>query len=327
MRQFRLLIFAFVAVAFAGAGCNNASNKSSAGDPGHPKAGEIFLEALSVVGRNPFTKSVAFSAVPDIGTGSIAGASGKNGIRSVRGSTAGLYAGSASQPVCDTTALVTLLGDDGDRAQAWVDALNDDTTLQWSGGAKLSVDDITAFVGELTSVFVRSDTRVTDHGLLNNRDVGFQSVLQKGTAVLVDSQGLPRTRCASGSPLTAPEPATRPKYRGEEWADFSQRRLVIVVPAARALDTLRILDIHSREIIEISPGSGCLCDRTLQTTPTSTTLFDETTTTTTTTTKRFSTTTPVKRPTTSGVAATTTTPATSPTTTPATTTPSTTDVS
>ncbi len=321
MRQLRLLSFAFAAVALVGAGCSNGSSKSTTGDPGHPKDGEVFLEALSVVGRNPFTKSVAFAAVPDIGARPAGGASGENGVRSVRGSTSGLYAGSASQPACDATALATLLRDDDDTAQAWVDALNDDATLQWSGGAKLSVDDITTFVVELTSVFVRSDTRVTDHGLLNDRDVTFQSVLQKGTAVLVDSQGVPRTRCASGSPLTAPEPATRPKYRGEEWTAFSQRRLVIVVPATRALATLRILDVHSREIIEISLGSGCLCDRALQTTTTSTTLFDESTST---TTKRFSTTTAVKRTTTSGAAATSTTPATPPTTAPATTAPATT---
>ncbi len=323
MTQRRLFALTLVAVALVATACNKGSTKSSAGDSARPKPGEVFLEPLGSVGANPFTKSVAFAAVPDIGSASVPGSGGGSGIRSVRGSLSALYAGSGSQQVCDATALVTLLGDNGDTAQAWVDAFNRDSTLQWSGGAKLSVDDITTFVGELTSVFVRADTRVTNHGLFRGGDVPYQSVLQKGTAVLVDTQGVPRTRCAGGSPLTAPEPAAKPKYRGEEWKGFSQSRLVMVVPANDTLETLRILDIHSREIIEVSPGSGCLCDRTVQTTTTSTTLFDEDATTT--TRKPGVTTTTIRRTTTTGVATTTTAPAvTTPTTLPTSTTTTTT---
>jgi hypothetical protein len=317
MRQSRVFIFALVAVAFFATACSKGSSKSDAGNPGHPKPGEVFLEPVTSVGRNPFTKSVAFAAVPNIGNGSVPGSASGSGIRSVRGSTSGLYAGSGSQPVCDATALVTLLGDSGDKGQAWVDGLNSDSTLQWSGGAKLSVDDVTTFVTELTSVFVRADTRLTGHGLLLGHDVPYQSVLQKGTAVLVDAQGVPRIRCASGSPLTAPEPAAKPKYRGTEWAGFSQERLVIVLPATTTLDTLRIVDIHTQEVIEVSPGSGCLCDRTLQTTTTSTTLFDESATT---TTRKPGVTTTTRRTTTTGVATTTSAPT---TTTPTPTTPTT----
>ena len=52
----------------------------------------------------------------------------------------------------------------------------------------------------LTSVVLRADTQVTNHGFRDARVTGFQSVLQAGTAVLVDNRGVPRVRCACGSP-------------------------------------------------------------------------------------------------------------------------------
>jgi len=301
MRTLRLLTLALVAVALVASGCSKKSDGSDAGDPSRPETGEVFLVPLDAVGPNPFTKSVALAPIPNVETTKAASQGGNDGIRSVRGSAAGLFGGSATQQVCDATALVTFLGDDSDKAQAWVDALNDDATLQWSGGAKLSVDDITTYVGELTSVFVQADTRVTNHGLKSDEAIPHQAVLQRGTAVLVDKQGVPRVRCASGSPLIAPTPAAEPKYRGEPWPGFTQTRLLIVVAASETLDTIRIIDIHTQESIEISTGTGC-CDGTLQTT--TTTLFDEQDTTT--TTKKPSTTTTVKKSTTTTSPATTT---------------------
>ena len=321
MRTLRLLTFVLVALALVASGCSKKSGGSDAGDPSKPELGEVFLARLGAVGPNPFTKSVALAPVPNVGTTKAASQGGNDGIRSVRGSASGLFGGSATQQVCDATTLVTFLGDDSDRAQAWVDALNDDATLQWSGGAKLSVDDITTYVGELTSVFVQADTRVTNHGLKQDEALAHQAVLQKGTAVLVDKQGVPRVRCASGSPLIAPTPAAKPKYRGEQWGGFSQTRLLIVVPSVELLDTIRIVDIHTGKIIEIPTGSGC-CDGTLQTTTTSTTLLDEDGVTT--TTKKPLTPTTIRRSTTTGVTTTTPPNTTTPTTAaPATTTPTT----
>jgi hypothetical protein len=163
----RLFVVTLTAIALVASACSNGSSKSSAGDSGRPKPGEVFLESISAVGAHPFTKSVALAAVPDIGAGFAATSSGGSGIRSTRGSTSGLYAGSGSQPVCDATALVMLLGDNEQKSQAWVDALNTDASLQWSGGAKLSAEDITTYVGELTSVFVRTSgtTATRDSGL------------------------------------------------------------------------------------------------------------------------------------------------------------------
>ncbi len=206
--------------------------------------------------------------------------------------------------MCDPTAAANFLLENEDKTQAWVDALNADPTLSWSGGAKLAVDDVIAYISELTSVFLQADTRVTNHGYKKARATAFQSVLQRGTAVMVDNRGVPRARCGCFNPLTPPKPASSPKYRGEKWKGFDQTKLVIVAPG-QPTDTLRIVDVHTKEIIETLVGQGCLCDRTKQSTTTTSTTPDDTTT----TTSRTGTTTTIKRTTTTkpDVAVTTTT--------------------
>ena len=57
----------------------------------------------------------------------------------------------------------------------------------------------------LTAVRLRFDTRVTNHGFRDGGANPFQSLLQAGTAVLVDDQGVPRVKCNCGNPLLAPE--------------------------------------------------------------------------------------------------------------------------
>jgi hypothetical protein len=262
----------FVGVAMIAGGCSGKSgSKSSDGDPGHPEPNDVFLEALDERGANPFTPSVAFAAVPDV--------TPPSGVRGpVRGSRPGLFGGTASKAACDTTSLVTALDADEENAQAWVDALNSDPTLQWSGGAKLAVDDIALYATELTPVVVRSDTRVANFGLLRGRAVAHEAVLQHGTAILVDTQGMPRVRCASGSPLIRPVESRKPKFRGTEWDAFDSDELVTVTPAIGVMDELRVVDVHTRKFIDIPVGSTC-CDAAAATT-TSTTEFEEDTTTT-----------------------------------------------
>lgn len=294
---------------FAGA-CSNGGG-SSEGDRANPKEGEVFLEAFGDVGPNAFTSSVALAPVPHPAAGDADGSG--QGLRSVRGTSAGFYGGAGAQQLCDPTAGVNLLLEDDDKAQAWVDALNDDADLEWSGGSKLALEDIATYVGELTSLFVRSDVRVTNHGYRNARAVAFQSVLQRGTAVMVDVRGVPRARCASFSPLIPPKPAASPKYRGVEWEGFDKTKLVVITPGS-PVETFRVVDVHTKETIEIFAGRTCICDRTAQSSTTTSTIFDDDVTTTTsvsgrtTTTQRRTTTTSAVRPTTTVATTTTTTP-------------------
>jgi hypothetical protein len=302
---------------FVASACSNGSSSSGAGDRLNPKAGDIFLEPLAEVGPNPFTTSVALAAVPAVQPAGTSGGSSTQGLRSVAGTTAGLYAGSGSQQACDATTGVNTLLDNDDKAQAWVDALNGDADLTWSGGSKLAVEDVSTYVGELTSVILQNDMRVSDHAFSGGRAKAFQAVLEHGTAVMIDKLGMPRVRCASFGPLTPPTPASSPKYLGTEWDGFDKTKLVVVTPGGSEAETFRIVDIHTHKSIEVIAGQNCLCDRTSQSTTTSTTEFFEEETTTTSKTGR--TTTTVKKPTTSTTARPTTT-----TTPPATTVPATT---
>jgi hypothetical protein len=61
-------------------------------------------------------------------------------------------------------------------------------------------------VAGLTAVRLRFDTRVTNHGFRDGEANAFQSILQAGTAVMVDDQGIPRVKCNCGNPLAEPEP-------------------------------------------------------------------------------------------------------------------------
>ena len=67
-------------------------------------------------------------------------------------------------------------------------------------------------------MLLRADTRVTTFSLTDGAVTAQQAVLQAGTAVLVDERGLPRLRCASGSPLPprhgTPRRPTAPATRG-----------------------------------------------------------------------------------------------------------------
>ncbi|MEY2418676.1 MAG: hypothetical protein QOG90_1356 [Actinomycetota bacterium] len=294
MRRPRVaVVVLFVVAALLAGACNKSSGSSDAGDRTNPKSGDVFLEPLDNVGPNAFTQSVALAPVPAVTGGGATGGSSTQGLRSVAGTTPGLYAGSGSQQACDATTGANALVDHDDKAQAWVDALNGDADLSWSGGSKLATEDVATYVGELTSVILQSDTRVTDHGLSDGRAKAFQAVLERGTAVMIDRLGEPRVRCASFSPLTPPTPAGSPKYRGTEWDGFDKTKLVVVTAGGREVDSFKVIDVHTHKQIEILAGASCICDRTQQTTTTSTTEFFETTT----TSKTGRTTTTVKKPT------------------------------
>jgi uncharacterized protein DUF6777 len=281
------VVLLFVVAALIAGACNKGSGSSNAGDRLHPKAGDVFLEPLDEVGPDPFAQSVAMAPVPSVTEGGTTGGSSTQGLRSVAGTTAGLYAGSASQQACDATTGVNSLTDHDANAQAWVDALNEDSDLIWSGGSKLAVEDVTTYLGELTSVILQDDTRVTDHAFSGGSAQAFQAVLERGTAVMIDVLGVPRVRCASFSPLTPPTPASSPKYRGQQWDGFDKTKLVMVTPGGRAVDSFTVIDIHTHKQIEVPAGQNTRLAPT-----TTTTEFSDTTT----TSKSERTTTTLKKP-------------------------------
>ena len=188
--------------------------------------GDIFLEGAGDTGANPFTTIAVRPCADGLRGRRHRGLRPRHHHLDLRRTssipnttTTALYGGSGSQKKCDPEALIAYLTSHADKAKAWVQGLNEDPSLSWSGGNKVTVADIPAFIRELTPTFLDQDTRVTNHGYFNGKATPHQSVLQKGTAVLVDRTGVPRSRCVCGNPLGLPHKVNNPHYKGNCWAD------------------------------------------------------------------------------------------------------------
>ncbi|MFC5721680.1 DUF6777 domain-containing protein [Streptomyces gamaensis] len=213
-------------------------------------AGEVYLQPATADGQDPFTRSTAqgysaSAAQAAPGTPPSPGAG-----RTVPGSTPGLYGGSYSAPSCDVERQIGYLTADGSKANAFAGALG------------IEPAQIPGYVRALTSVQLRLDTRVTDHGFKDGAATGFQAVLQKGTAVLVDDRGMPRVRCACGDPLGPPSPANgTPKARGGGWDSYRWENTVAVTPADAPLTALTLYDPTSGRWFERPAGGTGDTDR------------------------------------------------------------------
>ena len=206
-------------------------------------AGEVFLQPTAATGNSPFTPSVAAAtpaapvSPPALPSGPDTGAPSSSSpaaqaVASYSGSTPGLYGGTRQISSCDSTRLVDFLEANPDKARAW------------AGVEGISPSDIRAYVATLTPALLRADTRVTNHGFENGRATTYQSVLQAGTAVLVDRYGVPRVRCYCGNPLTEPIPLTEtPAYTGPSWPAFQPTTVVVVAPAPQPQVTIIIVDV------------------------------------------------------------------------------------
>jgi hypothetical protein len=250
-----IVVFAIIAGTIIGVVAltrDNSSDDDSA-------TGEIFLEGASSEGTNPFG-SLPGPAVSITTTSStqttMSTTPGSASARSVSGGQRGLYGGSLTTGRCDPEAQIQFLSNNRSIANAFVNALNTDPTLRWSGGTKVSREQISAYIRELTSVTLVSDTRVTNYGYSNNRATPRQSVLQAGTAVMVDRYGTPRIKCNCGNPLTAPVAIrTTPTYTGTQWPGFSPSNIVVVTQTTVIIDVFILVNLNGTGFIERTPGS------------------------------------------------------------------------
>lgn len=170
------------------------------------------------------------------------------------GDTPGLYGGSRDVGTCDISTLVDFLTDDdnAEKAEAWAEVQG------------IDVDEIGDFIDDLTPVRLRYDTRVTNHGFTDGAANAFQSVLEAGTAVMVDDRGVPRVKCNCGNPLAEPV-----EFDGDEdesldediiqnpddaWDDFDPD-LVVVIIAGDRLDDFTLVDIDTAELYNRPVGT------------------------------------------------------------------------
>ncbi|MDX6764921.1 DUF6777 domain-containing protein, partial [Streptomyces sp. F8] len=178
------------------------------------------------------------------------------GIRTVNAATPGLYGGTQRLGSCDVEQQVGYLTEDDGKARAFAEA---------SG---IEVAGIPDFLRALTPVVLRADTRVTNHGFRDGRAAGYQSVLQAGTAVLVDEHGMPRVRCGCGNPLGAPRAAKgSPVHKGDPWNGYQPNQVVVIEPTTHVINNLVIVNIANNTWIERKRGDDGAQDRTPQALP------------------------------------------------------------
>jgi hypothetical protein len=202
----------------------------------------LTLEPANAAGANPFTASVA-------STGGPANANTQTAINATRASftkdpntgaliapadAPGLYGGSGDTKVCNPQQLVDFLAQDQAKAKAWASVLD------------ISTDDIATYIGSLTPVLLTNDTLVTNHGYNNGKATSTQSVLQAGTAVMVDATGTPRVKCNCGNPLTEPQTITlsNAKLTGTAWPNYDINNFT-TIHATTQITNLTIINIQT----------------------------------------------------------------------------------
>lgn len=151
------------------------------------------------------------------------------GATTVTGDTVGLYGGSQNNAVCDVPKLAEFLRANPDKARAW------------AAVELVPVDQIDAFLATLTPVILRTDTAVINHGFRDGVANPFNAVLQAGTAVLVDPNGVPRVRCKCGNPLLPPKRFNQIKITGNRWLGFDERNITYIERSPRPVENFRIV--------------------------------------------------------------------------------------
>jgi hypothetical protein len=186
---------------------------------------EAAVQTTSFAGPNPTTTPFGTDA-PQVAAVAATGPQS--------GDTAGLYA-ATTPPSCDTASFLTQLQADPAKLAAF------------GGVFGVGAADVPAFVNSLSPVVLRAATSVTDHPYANGAFVERPAVLAAGTAVLVDSYGLPTVKCFNGNPLTPGPDASN---------------AVTVTQPAAAITQFRFSTIDNKGTVTV-PGKPDVPHRTL----------------------------------------------------------------
>ncbi|WP_411057901.1 DUF6777 domain-containing protein [Streptomyces sp. E11-3] len=207
--------------------------------------GEVFLQAASATGVDPFTESSEPDSRPSAPPPTLPSApeTDTNVTRSVEGSAPGLYGGTRNIASCDVEQQISTLTAEPDKNKAFASV------------PKIEASEVPSYLRSLTPLQLRMDTRVTNHGYKNGAATSYQAVLQAGTAVLVDEHGVPRVRCACGNPLTPPVALRGDAERkGNSWPEYRPSNVVAVAPAPQVVNVFVILDLRNGKWFEREKG-------------------------------------------------------------------------
>jgi hypothetical protein len=130
-------------------------------------------------------QTVRFQAPTDNGPDPFTAPAERRGAKRVEVTGSGPFGGTGSDLVCDRELLIRSLVARPDRLREWARVL----------GLTPSTRVVASYIRKLRPATLTRDTRVTNHSFVDGRAVAFQSILQAGTAVLVDKDGVPVARC------------------------------------------------------------------------------------------------------------------------------------
>lgn len=237
----------YAALAALSAGLLITTGCSEGGGTATPRAKELFFQPAAEQGPDAFTPSTVTAVsegVRGARPSSVKAGAPARTARALPGSTPGLYGAARSVSSCDVERQIRLLTEDRTKARAF------------ARGAGIGGSALPAFLRGLTPVVLRADARVTSHGFRSGGAASFQSVLQAGTAVMVDERGLPRVRCACGNPLRGPVPVRGAVVqRGKPWSGYAPGRVVVINRADRPVGSLVVVDVAGRAWIERRTGT------------------------------------------------------------------------
>jgi hypothetical protein len=171
----------------------------------------------------------------------------------IAGALPGLFGGTRDERTCDPDQLVTFLEKEPQKASAW------------AGVHDIDPEEIDEFVGSLTPLVLTRDTHVTNHGFRDGEAYRIQSVLEAGTAVMVDDRGLPAVKCGCGNPLLPPAtiaPDVEVRLTGEPWSGWHPDRVVVIGVDTR-VEVFVTVDLAGGEPFLRSVGSGPDQDQSL----------------------------------------------------------------
>ncbi|HKS46900.1 MAG TPA: DUF6777 domain-containing protein [Amycolatopsis sp.] len=218
-----LVLLAVLLLAAAGAGgWYLASGPGRATDT-------VVREAVRTTGENPFT--------PPVGTDQPNVTPPPNSGGTFAGNTEGLYGGTMNNSSCDAQKLTGYLQSHPDKGAAWAGVLG------------IMPAQIPGYVAGLTPMILRSDTAVTNHGYVDGHATTVHSVLQAGTAVLVDDRGVPRVKCYCGNPLTPPSASAKRTYSGPAWPGFSPTDVTTIQPSNVVINVFVVVNIANNQVI------------------------------------------------------------------------------
>jgi len=182
----------------------------------------VSLQPVSNAGADPFT--------PPVGTDATGVQAPEKAGGTVTGNTVGLFGGTLNQSTCDPGKLTAFLQAHPDKGTAWASVLG------------ITPAAISHYISELTPAVLRSDTYVVNHGFANGKATAVPSVLQAGTAVLVDAFGFPVTRCFCGNPLTTPSSFSHVRFVGPSWVSFSSTSVTVIQSSTTVINNFTLVE-------------------------------------------------------------------------------------